>query len=186
MHRLIIIKNIEWIRDFCFFLTILITCNSCASFISAMNAPYYTYDQRLKMYFDESKLDPIEGLYTITDKIQFDYPLYYLLSNDKTETVQNWAKVAIIKDSTSIKRNYIVRIIEAEGYTEAFLFGEILEMQQNGSILRITQHTTSNEKTSNALFEFVPEEGRISGELKENDFSAALTIERTYWKYYPK
>lgn len=164
---------------------ILMIFNSCTSFINALNAPVYTYNEQLKEYFDKNDSDPIEGLYTITDKIDYDYPVYYVLSNDKIETKDNWAKIAIVKDSTSITRNYVAFVIEAEGYDEKFVFAEILKIKQAENLLTLKQHTTSGLKIGTSIFTFVLDEEKIFGTFEESDFSADLTIERTYQKYYP-
>lgn len=170
-------------KTFCYF---FIICFGCAT-TGTNKIVYISFNEKVKNYLNQNPIDPIEGLYTVSDDIFYDYPWHYTLSNDKRELKEHWAKVALIKDQSSITRNYIVKVIEANGFFEQTTFAEFLRVAQSENLFSVKHHTTSSLKIGNATYQFIPEEGRIeSTPFKEKDFNAELTIKRTFWKYYPK
>jgi len=142
------------------------------------------FNRQLGLYFKYHKVDPIEGLYTISDDLVIVPPWYEFFSSKEHRIRDHWAKVAIIRDSTSLTRSYFELIIEAPNFKERELRAEYLRTKQNPNILISKQLNFASTKIETMMFEFDDDMLVAKYEYLEGDSS--ITLNRTYLKFYPK
>ncbi len=144
-----------------------------------------TFRNDLGRYFNNYKTDVVEGLYTISDVYIFSYPWWYLTS-DQTKNFDHWAKVAIIRDSTSLTQNYYELIVESSGFSERDWRASFLRTKQSPNIFISKQLSEDKKGLVTVMFEYVPDEDRFVGKFEGANGNVSFKCTRTYLKYYPK
>lgn len=140
--------------------------------------------RQLEFYFKNHKVDSIEGLYTISDDIVVITP-WYSFSPNRHIVRDHWAKVALIRDSTSLTRDYYEKVLEAPNLKEAEVRAEFLRTKQNATLFISKQLSYDGDKIYTMMFEFLDEEMLIS-KFEYQDGDNVIKLKRTYLKYYPK
>lgn len=137
----------------------------------------------LNTYLKQSRLDPIEGLYTVSDEVEIKYSNFF--NQDETKKLDHWAKVAIIKDTVTLTRDYVQLVLEGSGLKEGDLMAEYLQTKQSPNLF-ISEQVIENEAIKNVVVEYVPEEDKLTTTFTHEQKDRVLKYRRTYLKYYPK
>jgi len=148
----------------------------------AQKVPNFKKD--LERYFHKARIDSVEGLYTISDDITVVTPWYDSTNSNEHRTRDHWAKVALVRDSTSLTRDYMELTIQTPGFEEGELRAEYLRTRQNSHILISKQLSKDRSKIETMLFEHEGEMLVAKFEYKDGENVVKLT--RTYLKYYPR
>lgn len=162
--------------------------------IDVQRATAYTYrlDFRtelviqLEAYFSKPNLDPVEGMYSISDDITTETSAgagQVITSNEKRN---HWAKVAIVKDTLSVSRSYIEFVLEAEEFREGEVRAEFLKTSQSSTIFMSEQRARSKDASRSVVLEFNPATGVIEGKFEYTAPRKKYTVTRSYLKYFPK
>lgn len=131
----------------------------------------------LEAYMKNTKLDPVEGLYTISDEVTY---------HNEKRILDHWAKVAIIKDTVNLTRNYIQLALEGNGLIEGELIAEYLQTKQSPTLLISQQLAERGETVNNVMAEFVPDEDKVTTSFTIEKKDGAVNFKRTYLRYFPK
>lgn len=140
----------------------------------------------LERYFSKPNLDPVEGMYSISDDITTETNGGAGTVFTMNEKRDHWAKVAIVKDTLSVSRNYIEFVLEAENFNEGEVRAEFLKTNQSSTIFMSEQRAKSKEATRPVVLEFNPGSGIIEGKFEYTAPRKKYTVTRSYLKYFPK
>jgi S1-C subfamily serine protease len=144
------------------------------------NWEYYNgTDKSIREYFDDNfkKLDPVEGAFTISHKI---YNAYGSLIEQK----DNWQTLAIIRDSSSLTREFIEINLQQGDFPKYAITAEFTKAS-NGLIYLSKQYSPDGS-SSNENFVWDNELGMLISEKTEFQKGKKYTIKRYYLKTYPK
>lgn len=142
--------------------------------------------KRLDEYFLKGKLDPIEGLYTISDEITIETSDESGKKSVQSVSKEHWAKVAIVKDSLAITRDYVEFIIEGTGYKEGEVKAEFLQTMQSPTLFLTKQFVKPGDTTHSANLEYNHEVGVIEGKFEYFNSGTRYKVKRSYLKYHPR
>jgi hypothetical protein len=155
-----------------------VTTQPCLS----QTATKFTAD--LARYFNHHNIDSVEGLYTVSDDWTIT-PSSSPISGSREHKIRDhWAKVAVIRDSTSLTRDYFELTIEAPNYKEGELRAEYLQTKQNPGLFISKQMNFDKTKMETMVFYFEGETLTATYEYRDGENAVKLT--RTYLKYYPR
>jgi uncharacterized membrane protein len=144
------------------------------------------FEKQIELYFKKNKnLDPLEGLYTISDNINVEYQGFFS-SSKKSVKKDHWAKVAILEDTVSLSRNYYEVVLEASGFRQGEVRADFLKINQNSNLFISDQINSSKDSPKSVSFEFDSVDGILRGEFSYRDNDAVYKVNRTYLKYFPK
>lgn len=135
-------------------------------------------------YFQKSNLDPIEGLYSISDEITIESSDFWGNKINKREIKNHWAKVAIIKDTLSLSRSYLEFVVESNEFQDGYVRAEFLETSQSHTIF-MTKQRHGNESKS-VVLEYKQDIGIIEGKFDYVSSGKRYYVLRSYLKYFPK
>lgn len=162
--------------------------------IDVLTSTTYTYRldfrtrlvMELEAYFSKPGLEPVEGMYSISDDIttvtQGGAGIVYT-TNEKRD---HWAKVAIVKDTLSVSRNYVEFVLEADDFSEGEVRAEFLKTNQSATLLMSEQRARSKEAMRAVVLEFNPATGILEGKFEYTAPRKKITVSRSYLKYFPK
>jgi hypothetical protein len=142
--------------------------------------------RELKTYFANHRIDSIEGLYTISDDIVIIPAWYEIFSSQEHKVRDHWAKVALIRDSTSLTRDYVELVIEAPNFKEGELRAEYLRTKQNQSLFITKQWNYEKTYVETMMYEFISDGEMLVSSFEYQDGSKTIKLRRTYLKYYPR
>ena len=108
------------------------------------------------------------------------------MTSDQTKNFDHWAKVAIIRDSTSLTQNYYELIVESSGFSERDWRASFLRTKQSPNIFISKQLSEDKKGLVTVMFEYVPDEDRFVGKFEGANGNVSFKCTRTYLKYYPK
>lgn len=140
--------------------------------------------KQVEEYFLHSKLDSIEGLYTVSDNITIETINFF---GDKTlskASKDHWAKVAIVKDTTSVAGRYVEFVIEAEGFSEGDVRAEFIRIKESQNIFITDQLTEPEGAAKSLVLEY--HEDLIEGKFEYITSNKKYFVKRSYIKYFPK
>lgn len=141
---------------------------------------------RMEKYFLESRLDSIEGLYSISDQIEIETIDGNGITDVVRQSKEHWAKVAIVKDTVSLSRSYIELVIEADGFKEGDVKAEFLQTKQSAALFMSEQQIEKEISTQSVVLEFRQDEGIIEGKFEYTNSGKKYIVKRSYLKYFPK
>ena len=144
------------------------------------NWEYYNGTEKdIRAYFDNNLkiLDPIEGVFTLSHKI---YNSYGSLIDQK----DNWATLAIIKDTSSLTREFI-EINLQQGDFPKYAITAAFTKASNG-LIYLSKQFSPDGSSSNENFVWDNELGMLLSEKTEFYKGNKFTIKRYYLKTYPK
>lgn len=135
------------------------------------------FPKQLELYFKNHKTDSIEGLYTISDDLIITPP-WYAFSNEEHKVKNHWAKVALIRDSTSLSRDYFEWIIEAPNFKEAEVRSDFLRTKQNPSIFISKQLNYDKSEVETMMFEFISDGEMLTSEFEYQNDDTNIKLKR--------
>lgn len=151
----------------------------------------YTLDFRtefviqLEKYFSKAGLDPVEGMYSVSDEIIVETYAgagEVITSNEKKDY---WAKVAIVKDSLSVSRNYVEFVVEDEEFKEGAVRAEFL-LTHSPVLFMTEQRTKPGDEKRSVVLELNRDTGIMEGKFEYATPRKKYTVKRSYLRYFPK
>lgn len=157
---------------------------ACSNKISSPKYPDVKWDkfkgneETIKKYLDENKdnLDPIEGIYSISEENSEKFLLG--LINDKQKT-NDFARVAIIKENKSFNAQFIEVIIRGDDLPKYAITADFTRVQRSPTYL--SRQFSPDGKISNYSFEYDSKSGSLFGYKVDGDKTSKLE----YLKLYP-
>jgi len=147
---------------------------------NSYNWEYYNgTEQNLRGYFDCNidKLDPIEGIFTISSK-------YYNSYGSIVDQKDNWGTLAIIKDTNSFTREFKeINLIQGD-FPQYAITAEFTKAS-NG-LIYLSKQFSPDGSSSNENFVWNNDLGMLISEKIEYYQGDKFTIKRYYLKTYPK
>ncbi len=140
---------------------------------------------QLEKYFSKDNLDPVEGMYSLSDDITIETNAGaggILTSHEKRNY---WAKVAIVKDSISVSRSYVEFVLEADVFKEGAVRAEFLQTN-SPKLFMSEQRTKPGDPKRTVALEFNPDTGVMEGKFEYTGPRKKYTVKRSYLKYFPK
>jgi len=136
-------------------------------------------EKGIREYFDNNLkiLDPIEGVFTLSHKI---YDSYGSLIDQK----DNWATLAIIKDTSSLTREFIEINLQQEDFPKYAITAEFTKAS-NG-LIYLSKQFSPKGSSSNENFVWDNELSVLFSEQTKFYKGMNFTIKRYYLKTYPK
>lgn len=140
---------------------------------------YQGTEQKLRDYFDnsEEKLDPIEGIFTLSHKIYNSY-------GSLIEQKDNWATLAIIRDKNSFTREFKEINLDPGDFPKYAITAEFTKAS-NG-LIYVSKQFSPDGSTANENFVWDSDLGMLTSEKTEYYQGNKFTIKRYYLKTYPK
>ena len=140
---------------------------------------------RLEAYFAKGNLDAIEGMYSVSDEIITETHAGAGQVITATEKKDHWAKVAIIRDTLSVSRNYIEFVIEADELKEGQVRTEFLKTAQSNTIFMSEQKLKPKGEPKSIVLEFHADAGILEGKFEYAAPRKKYRVKRSYLKYFP-
>jgi S1-C subfamily serine protease len=140
---------------------------------------YHGTEKNIREYFDDNlnKLDPVEGVFTLSYKI---YNSNGILINQN----DNWQTLAIIKDSSSLTREFIEINLQQGDFPKYAITAEFTKAS-NG-LIYLSKQTSLDGSTLNENFVWDNKLGMLTSEKTEFYKGNKFTTKRFYLKTYPK
>jgi S1-C subfamily serine protease len=151
--------------------------------IQSINANWEYYngtEQSIREYFDDnnSKLDPIEGFFTLSIKYYDEYG--NLLKND-----DNWSKIAIVKDNNSLTREFIEVNLQTDGFPKYAITADFTKAS-NG-VLYLSKQFSKDGKFTNENYTWDKDlEMLFTEKVAYSNDNIKYIIKKYYTKVYPK
>lgn len=141
---------------------------------------YQGTEQSIREYFDNniSKLDPIEGLFTLSIK-------YYDKFGNLLKSNDNWSRLAIVRDKNSLTREFIEVNLQTDGFPKYAITADFTKAS-NG-LLYLSKQFSPDGTFSNENFTWDNDlEMLLSERVEYTERGTRYTVKRYYTKIYPK
>ena len=140
--------------------------------------------KQIEEYLLHSRRDSIEGLYTVSDNITIETINFFGEKTLSKPFQDHWAKVAIVKDTTSVTTRYVELVIEAEGFKEGDVRAEFVRKKESQNTFITDQLAEPEGAAKSIVLDY--NEDLIEGKFEYITSNKKYLVKRSYIKYFPK
>ena len=160
-------------------ITVLFIFTTCSNKVASPKYPdikwekYKGTEESIKKYLDDnaSTLDPIEGIYSIsaTNDKTVKYLFGLWSGQERTGESNDFARVAIIKDSESFSAQFTEVIVRGEDLPKYAKTADFTRVQK--SLTYLSRQFSPNGKVENYSFEYELKAGSLVGYNKKGELT---------------
>ena len=156
-----------------------VLATGCSNKISSPKPPEVKWDeQSIKEYLDanKDKLDPIEGIYSISAE---QSEKFFLGLYTRRKTTNDIARVAIVKDNSTFGAQFIEVLMRGKDFPQYAKTADFTKVQQ--SLTYLSRQFSPSGDVASYAFEYDEKSGALIGRKKNGE----KTTELQYLKLYP-